>query len=185
MERLTYETMLRAWLARDASYDGEFYVGVKTTGIYCLPSCRAKRPLARNIAFFADRSEAIAAGFRGCKRCNSETYPDVAPPWLAELLTLMKRELGDRIDEGRLVQVAGADISTIRRHFKEHFHTTPMAFHRKLRLAHAKRLIEGGVDYLTAAYECGFESPSGFRDAFVKEFGTSPGRYYAERYDRL
>jgi len=162
-------------MSRDAAFDGRFYVGVTTTGIYCLPSCKAKKPLAKNIVFFSDRAEAIAAGFRGCKRCNSESYPDVAPEWLRDVLELMRNEPAGRLDENELADRAGVDISTVRRHFKTKFGTTPIAFHRKARLARAKTLLEGGVDYLTAAYECGFESASGFRDAFVKEYGIPPG----------
>jgi AraC-like DNA-binding protein len=58
---------------------------------------------------------------------------------------------------------------------------TPLAFHRKLRLAYARRLLESGYDYLGAAYECGYQSASGFREAFVRQFGRPPGSYYARR----
>ena len=177
--RLIRETMLKATMARDRRYDGRFYVGVTTTRIYCLPSCKAKKPLAKNIIFFKDRAEAIGSGFRGCKRCGSETYPDVNPPWLKVVLDFLRNERAARIDQNELARRAGVDISTIRRHFKAVFGTTPLAFHRKMRLAYAKRLIEGGADYLTATYECGFESASGFREAYVREYGVSPGRRQA------
>jgi AraC family transcriptional regulator of adaptative response/methylated-DNA-[protein]-cysteine methyltransferase len=173
--RFDRDTMLEATMSRDAGYDGKFYVGVTTTGIYCLPSCKAKKPLARNIVFFTDRAEAIAAGFRGCKRCRSESYPDVAPDWLKDVLELMRERPAGRIDETEVADQAGVDISTVRRHFKTKFGTTPLAFHRRARLARAKGLLEAGADYLTAAYECGFESASGFREAFFKEFGVTPG----------
>jgi len=169
------ETMLAATMSRDAGSDGKFYVGVTTTGIYCLPSCKARKPLAKNIVFFSSRAEAIAAGFRGCKRCNSESYPDVAPGWLKDVLELMREKPAGKIDENEIAGLAGVDISTVRRHFKTRFGTTPIAFHRRARLARAKSLLERGADYLTAAYECGFESASGFRDAFFKEYGTTPG----------
>lgn len=162
-------------MTRDSTFDGRFYVGVTTTGIYCLPSCKAKKPLAKNIVFFEDRAEAIGAGFRGCKRCGSETYPDVAPRWLKSTLELMRKERAERIDETELARRAGVDISTIRRHFKIEFGMTPMAFHRRIRLSRAKSMLESGADYLTAAYECGFESASGFREAFYREYGIPPG----------
>lgn len=174
-DNLGEEIMLEATMSRDAAFDGKFYVGVTTTGIYCLPSCKAKKPLAKNIVFFSDRAQAIAAGFRGCKRCNSESYPNVEPEWLGDVLELMRKEPAGRLDENELADHAGVDISTVRRHFKTKFGTTPIAFHRKARLARAKSLLEGGEDYLTAAYECGFESASGFRDAFIKEYGMPPG----------
>jgi AraC family transcriptional regulator of adaptative response/methylated-DNA-[protein]-cysteine methyltransferase len=185
MAKLTQKEMLAATRRNDAAYDGKFWVGVKSTGIYCLPSCRAKLPLVKNIIFFADRHEAVVAGFRGCKRCKSEFFPDVAPNWLRDVLSFMKKEVNHKINENTLAQLANVDISTIRRYFKTHLHSTPLAYHRKLRLAHARKMIEQGEDYLTAAYECGFESASGFRDAFVREYGLPPGEYYASRSNRL
>lgn len=185
MEKLTYKRMLEATRTCDATYDGKFYVGVTTTKIYCLPSCKAKLPLIKNIIFFRDRDEAIAAGFRGCKRCKSEYFPNVAPPWLEAVFSFLKKEMTNKIKENKLVEIAKVDITTIRRYFKSYYQTTPIAFHRKLRLEHARKMLEEGVDYLTVAYECGFESASGFRDAFVKEYGLPPGEYYAKRTNRL
>ncbi len=185
MRLLTYQKMLAATLKHDAASDDKFYVGVKTMKIYCLPSCRAKLPLLKNIVFFRDRAEAIAAGFRGCKRCKAEFFPDVSPAWLADFLAFMKKENAGKIDANKLVALAGVDISTIRRRFKSQYQTTPLAFHRKLRLARARKMIEAGAGYLTAAYECGYESASGFRQAFIKEYGLPPGRYYASRTNRL
>jgi AraC family transcriptional regulator of adaptative response/methylated-DNA-[protein]-cysteine methyltransferase len=183
--KFTHEEMIEAVRSNDSSYDGKFYLGVKTTGIYCLPSCRAKRPNLENMVFFEDRRDAIAAGFRGCKRCRAESYPDVYPDWLVKILTIMRDERSQKIDERELTGLAGVDISTIRRAFKLHFQTTPLAFHRRIRLVFAGEKIGEGVNYLQAAYECGFQSASGFRDAFVKEYGIPPGKYYERRSDRL
>jgi len=74
------------------------------------------------------------------------------------------------------MKISGVEISTIRRYFKSHLNQTPLAFHRRIRLNYARRLLESGVDYLGAAYDCGYESASGFREAFVKQFGQTPGR---------
>ena len=177
--------MLEAMRRCDAAYDGKFYVGVRTTKIYCLPSCRAKLPLIKNIVFFCDREKAAAAGFRGCKRCKAEFFPNASPTWLADVLAFMEKKRTARIGVSKLVELTGVDISTIRRHFKSQFQSTPMAFHRKLRLARARKMLEDGADYLTAAYECGYESASGFREAFIKEYGLPPGKYYASRTNHL
>ncbi len=178
MCKLSYEEMVTAMRNCDAEFDGLIWVGVRSTGIYCLPSCRAKLPLQKNVTFFATRQEAVKAGLRGCKRCRSEFYPRTSPPWLDEVLAQLRSEVTGKIDEAHLTKIAGVDISTIRRYFKQYLNTTPMAFHRRFRLRHAKDLLRSGVNYLAAAYECGFESSSGFRDAFIKEFGSPPGRYY-------
>ena len=74
--------MVKAMLTNDSKYNGQFYVGVHSTGIYCLPSCKAKKPKLENVVFYPTREEAIAAGLRGCKRCKSEKFPDVLPEWL-------------------------------------------------------------------------------------------------------
>ncbi len=176
MQELSHDEMVRAMQTDDARYNGKFYVCVKTTHIYCLPSCKAKDPHVKNVIFLPSRDEAEKSGFRGCKKCRSEFYPNLAPKWLEKVLACMRNELRSHIREQRLASAAGVDISTIRRYFSSYMDTTPMAFHRRLRLEYAKSLIECGTDYLTAAYECGFESSSGFRDAFTKYFGFTPGK---------
>ncbi|MFX1536470.1 MAG: Ada metal-binding domain-containing protein, partial [Promethearchaeota archaeon] len=174
MQELTYEVMLKARLARDPSYDGKFYVGIISTGIYCLPSCKAKQASKDNLLFFLSRDEADEAGFRGCKRCKAEQFPNVMPVWFEDVISYMKSNMSIKLDENRLSEIAQVDITTIRRHFKAHFNISLMTYHRKLRLAHAKILIDNGADYLTAAFEIGFQSVSGFREAFIKEYGVTP-----------
>ena len=181
MSNLNYDEMVNAMRTSDAAYDGRFYVGVHSTRIYCLPSCPAKLPLLKNVSFYLTREEAIAAGLRGCKRCKSQNYPDTLPAWLDSVLGYMTDHQTERLNETKLMQMTGVDISTVRRYFKNQLQTTPLAFHRKLRLDHARRLIESGSDYLNAAFECGYESSSGFREAFMRQFGHTPGRIYVDR----
>jgi AraC family transcriptional regulator of adaptative response/methylated-DNA-[protein]-cysteine methyltransferase len=175
-QQITYDEMVKAMLTDDARYDGKFYVCVRSTHIFCLPSCTAKQPKLENVVFHRTQKDAIAAGYRGCKRCRAEFYPNLAPQWLDSALEFMRTNQTSRIRERELSDRIGVDISTIRRYFRTYLDTTPMAFHRRMRLDHARSLIEEGEDYLTAAYECGFESASGFRDAFIKQFGYVPGK---------
>lgn len=177
--KLTRTKMLEAMTNRDEAYDGRFYVGVLSTGIYCLPSCKAKNPKPENVRFFATREEAVAFGLRGCKRCCSERFPDTLPDWVKRLIIYLREHRKTKINERDLVQVAGVDISTIRRHFKERLGITPLAFNRQQRLHYARELIANGMDYLNAAFECGYESSSGFREAYTKLFGSSPGKQKA------
>ena len=176
MTVISHRQMVAAMRHNDARFDGRFYVGVHSTGIYCLPSCRARLPQLKNVRFYQTREDAIAAGLRGCKRCKSAQYPDVLPAWLHQVIGYMRRNQKIRLDERQLMALTGVNISTVRRYFKSHLHMTPLAFHRRMRLRHARELIEAGMDYLNAAYECGYESSSGFRDAFVRQFGVPPGR---------
>ena len=175
MEKLSYEEMTRARISRDASYDGHFYVGVHTMKIFCLPSCKAKMSLEKNLVFFSTREEAIAAGYRSCKRCKPDIFPNIKPHWLDRLLHYMKSNVSQRINERTLVRIAKVDTSTIRRNFKIHYRLTPLAYHRKLRLIYAKDLIRRGIIHKELPSHCGFKSNSGFRAAFFKEFGYSPG----------
>ncbi len=168
--------MIQAMQEDDESCNGKFFVCVKSTKIYCLPSCKARLPLLKNIVFLETREEAIAGGFRGCKRCRSEFFPDTRPGWVEPVLQAIAQATTWKLDEPALAEVACVDISTIRRYFKSYMNTTPTVMHRKLRLEHAHSLMKHGADYLTAAYETGFESSSGFRDAFIKQYGYPPGR---------
>jgi AraC family transcriptional regulator of adaptative response/methylated-DNA-[protein]-cysteine methyltransferase len=179
MTELTREEMFRIMRRRDADFNGRFYVGVHSTGIYCLPSCKARSPKPENVVFYRTREEAIAAGLRGCKRCRAERFPDLLPDWLHAVIGLMRQTRTRRLTERELIRLTGVDISTVRRYFRRHLGVTPLAFHRAIRLRHARGLIESGSDYLTAAFECGYESASGFRTAFQRMFGAPPGRFYA------
>ncbi|KKN07514.1 hypothetical protein LCGC14_1066190 [marine sediment metagenome] len=178
---LTYEKMLEATLNRNAAYDGELFVGVRTTKIYCLPSCKAKKPFIKNIIFFKTREEAITAEFRGCKRCKSEFFPHIAPEWLEPVMTYIKKSKHTKINEIKRAKVAGVNITTIRRYFKSHFQITPIAYYRRLRLTNVKKMIVEGKNCSIASYRSGFKSISGFRDVFIKEHGSPPGKFCTNR----
>src|SRR5262252_9124593 len=81
--------MQRAYLRKDASYDGIFFLGVRTTGIFCRPSCPAKKPLPRNVDYFASVREAMFAGYRACKRCRPLETTGRAPEWVSRALALV------------------------------------------------------------------------------------------------
>ncbi|MFW9902975.1 MAG: bifunctional transcriptional activator/DNA repair enzyme AdaA [Candidatus Thorarchaeota archaeon] len=175
MKKLSHEEMVDARIRRDASYDGRFYVGVQTMKIFCLPSCKARMSNVKNMVFFSTREEAIDAGYRSCKRCKPDLFPNMKPDWLVKIIIHFNNNISEKFDEEALVRITGVDISTIRRHFKIHYQLTPLAFHRKLRLAYAKKLIQQGMSSNELPSQCGFKSYSGFRTAFMKEFGYSPG----------
>src|SRR5262245_49115419 len=84
--------MLAAFAARDATYEGVFVTAVKTTGIFCRPTCRARKPRPENVEFFASAGEALRAGFRPCARCRPLEPAGAPPPWLRGLLEEIDRE---------------------------------------------------------------------------------------------
>jgi len=167
--------MEKAYLERDASYNGLFYLGVRTTGIFCRPICPARKPLPKNVEYFADANAALAAGFRACKRCRPLEQDD-QPAWATELLAEMERDPAARITDGDL-RARGVDPATVRRFFRRRFGMTFQAFTRARRLSGALDQIRenGGVD--RAVFESGYDSHSGFRDAFTRTFGTPPTNY--------
>lgn len=172
---LTQQQMVMAMNSSDRRFDGQFYIGVHSTGIYCLPSCRARKPLLKNVRFYVTREEALAAGLRACRRCRPERYPDTLPQWSKNLLAYLNSHQYERLTERSLETAAGVNAKTLRRYFRERMGMTPLKFSRYHRLLFAKRLIVQGHSALEAAYECGYQSTSGFRDAFIKQFGYSPG----------
>jgi AraC family transcriptional regulator of adaptative response/methylated-DNA-[protein]-cysteine methyltransferase len=167
------ETMYRALVNRDPSFEGIFFVGVRTTGIFCRPTCTAKKPARENVDFFASSSEALESGYRPCLRCHP-LEPDKRPPELIERLsTEVERAPGGRLTDKELAAMS-IDPSTARRQFKRHYGMTFQAYHRARRLGLALREVHRGGRVDEARNGSGFESESGFREAFAKIFGETP-----------
>jgi AraC family transcriptional regulator of adaptative response/methylated-DNA-[protein]-cysteine methyltransferase len=169
------EEMRRAFARRDASYDGVFFTGVKTTGIFCRPSCPARRPLARNIEFFPSVREALFAGFRACKRCRPLDTDGRPPAWVGRLQAEVESDPGRRL-AARDLRARGIEPARARRWFLRHWGTTFHAYARARRLAQALGAIRTGASLDDAALDHGFESLSGFRDAFARVLRGTPGR---------
>jgi AraC family transcriptional regulator, regulatory protein of adaptative response / methylated-DNA-[protein]-cysteine methyltransferase len=165
--------MERAYLARDAAYNGLFFLGVRTTGIFCRPTCPARKPLPKNVEYFSTARAALVAGYRPCKRCRPLAAAD-QPEWASELLAEVERQPPVRITDGEL-RARGIDPATVRRYFRRHYGMTFQAFARARRLAGALSQIREGGKLDDAVVASGFESHSGFRDAFARTFGEPPG----------
>lgn len=167
------DTMYRALVNRDASFEGIFFVGVRTTGIFCRPTCTAKKPARQNVDFFATPSEALHGGYRPCLRCQPMD-PGKRPPKLVERLrSEVERAPGGRLTDKELAAMA-IDPSTARRQFKRHYGMTFQAYHRARRMGLALRDVRRGERVEQVQNGSGFESASGFRDAFTRIFGEPP-----------
>lgn len=167
------DTMYEALIERDSRYDGIFFFAVKTTGVFCRPVCTARKPLRKNVEFFATAEEALLHGYRPCKVCSPMGKNGDAPPWLKPLL----RELEDnpelRIKNYNLREL-GLDPARVRRWFRKNHGMTFQAYQRALRIGQAFGRIRYGEKVIDTAFESGYESLSGFADSFKKTTGFSP-----------
>jgi AraC family transcriptional regulator of adaptative response/methylated-DNA-[protein]-cysteine methyltransferase len=167
--------MQRAYLSSDASYDGVFYLGVKTTGIFCRPSCRARKPRPENVEYFAGPRQALFAGYRPCKRCRPMSFSGRPPAWVERLLHEVDDDPSARIHDGDLRR-RGIDPARARRYFKRNYAMTFQAYARARRLGSALERIRNGAPLDDVALGNGYDSHSGFHEAFVRTFGQTPGQ---------
>ncbi len=165
--------MERAFLDSDASFDGLFFTGVRTTGIFCLPSCPARKPLPRNTEFFPTVKEAVFAGYRPCKRCRPTQTS--APDWVRNLLEAADAGPSTRITESALRE-RGLEPARVRRYFLRNFGMTFQAYCRARRLGRSFEAIKVGGAIDDAVFDAGFQSHSGFRSAFARIFGKPPAQ---------
>ncbi|HEX3435257.1 MAG TPA: methylated-DNA--[protein]-cysteine S-methyltransferase [Pseudacidobacterium sp.] len=172
------KAMEQAYLSSDSSYDGIFYIAVKTTGIFCLPSCKAKKPLPENVKFFATIKEALFAGFRPCLRCKPMEQQAATPDWIRRVLHAVDAEPGRRFTDQDL-RALDSDPVRVRRYFAKHFGLTFQAYCRGRRLSRALESIRNGSTLDNAVFDAGFASHSGFRESFANTFGQPPGRFDA------
>jgi AraC family transcriptional regulator of adaptative response/methylated-DNA-[protein]-cysteine methyltransferase len=174
----TTAEMQRAYLKKDATYNGVFFLGVRTTAIFCRPSCPARKPLPKNVEYFPTAREALFAGYRPCKRCRPLDSDD-QPGWARDLIARVEREPAVRIRDSEL-KARGVDPATVRRYFQRRYGMTFQAYTRARRLTGALQRIRAGAELDTAVFDSGYESHSGFREAFTKLFGKTPGGSRAE-----
>jgi AraC family transcriptional regulator of adaptative response/methylated-DNA-[protein]-cysteine methyltransferase len=167
--------MERAFYGKDASYDGVFVTGVRTTGVFCRPSCPARKPLRRNLEFFGSVKEALFAGYRPCLRCRPLEADGRAPEWVEKLITAVDASPEPRLRAPEL-RALGITPERARRFFKKSYGLSFDAYCRARRLGRALSRLREGADLDSAAFDAGYESLSGFREAFGRYFGTPPGR---------
>lgn len=165
--------MQRAFYNKDHNFEGLFYIGVRTTGIFCRPSCPARRPKKENIEFFYSTREALLQGFRPCKVCHPLSKMGDTPDWLQPLLDEIQEHPDIRMKDSDLRQ-RSLEPNRVRRWFKKHHGITFQAFLRAQKISRAFGQIRYGDKVIEAAYDSGYESLSGFTESFKKTTGFSP-----------
>lgn len=163
----------QALLDKNLEYEGVFYVGVKTTGVFCRPTCPARKPKLENCEFFETASQALLASFRPCQRCRPLSHPNHVSDLVQTLVDAVEENPEKRWKE-RDFQEISVDASTARRQFKKRFGMTFVAYARARRMGLAMKQIRGGDTVINAQLDTGYESSSGFRDAFARIMGAAP-----------
>ncbi|WP_322892178.1 MULTISPECIES: trifunctional transcriptional activator/DNA repair protein Ada/methylated-DNA--[protein]-cysteine S-methyltransferase [unclassified Yoonia] len=175
-----HKTLYAALLARDSRFDGQAFVCVSSTGVFCRLTCPARKPKQENCTFYATIGECIEAGFRPCKRCHPLQAAALADPTVAALLHALDARADLRWTEGHIEQL-GFDLSTVRRAFKRQFGMTFLEMARQRRLREGFKMLATGGKIITAQHEASFESSSAFRAAFARLLGCPPADLRADR----
>ncbi|MFI5342887.1 MAG: bifunctional transcriptional activator/DNA repair enzyme AdaA [Chlamydiales bacterium] len=163
----------RALIEKNKEYEGIFFVGVKTTGVFCRPTCPARKPKLENCEFFETAQQALLASFRPCKRCQPLSHPNHVSK-LVQVLVKAVEENPEKRWKNRDFQELSVDASTARRQFKKRFGMTFVEYARARRMGLAMKQIRNGESVIEAQLSTGYESSSGFRDAFSRIMGAAP-----------
>ncbi|HDG1704106.1 TPA: methylated-DNA--[protein]-cysteine S-methyltransferase [Kluyvera ascorbata] len=167
------DTWYQALLARAPEYTGVFYVGVKTTGVFCIAVCRARKPKRENVEFYRDFKSALDAGYHPCKVCRPTENACSAPDYIEQALALVRQTPKVRISDARL-RDSNISPERVRRWFLQHHGITFQAFQRMQRVNVALQELKGGRSATDVAFDSGYESLSGFGYTYKKLTGHSP-----------
>lgn len=170
----TQQQYYRALLAKDSGYEGVFYGGVKTTGVFCRPTCPARKPKFEHCEFFKTAEQALLASFRPCRRCKPLCHPQETSDLIQKLVKAVEDNPEKHWRERDFQQLMSMDASTARRQFKKRFGMTFVAYARARRMGLAMKQIKSGQPIIDAQLASGYESGSGFRDAFSRIMGSAP-----------
>ncbi len=177
---LSPDACYRALTSRDARFDGRFFIGVRSTGVYCRPICPVRTPLRRNITFYPCAAAAAEAGFRPCLRCRPETAPGT-PAWRGTSATVSRalQLIGEgALDRGGIPELAdrvGIGERHLRRLFDLHVGASPVSVAQTRRIHFAKKLLnETRLPMTEVASAAGFSSLRRFNTAMRETYGRAP-----------
>src|SRR5246127_2556119 len=166
----------QATLARDTGADGAFFFAVKSTQVYCRPSCPARRPLRKNTLFFSTRREAEQQGFRPCRRCKPNEIP-AAVRIVQRAAAALTSDLDEAVNVAELARRVGVKTEALRRAFRQQAGLTPKELAAALRLRKFKKLLRGGSNITDALYATGYGSSSRVYERSDAHLGMTPATY--------
>lgn len=170
-----HDTLYSALEAKDPSYEGQAFVAVTSTGIFCKLTCPARTPLRKNCTFYDTIHACLEGGYRPCKRCDPTGMGLAENAGMKALYDALNADPHRRWQE-RDITAMGLDLSTVRRQFKRHFGMTFLELARLTRLRHGFAHLAQGGKVIDAQYAAGFESASAFREVFLKVTGLTPSK---------
>ena len=169
-----------AWVAvvrRDRAYDGAFVYAVKTTGVYCRPSCPSRRARRENVDFYADAASARQHGFRACQRCRPDEETTSAETMVARARAFLERHVDEPVTLDQVARAAGVSSFHLQRTFTRELGVSPKRYHTALRAARFRSALRRGAQVLDAAFEAGFGASSRAYEAAPGYFGMTPALY--------
>ncbi|MGT2928662.1 bifunctional transcriptional activator/DNA repair enzyme AdaA [Streptococcus dentasini] len=161
----------RALVERDIQFDGIFFAAIKTTGVFCHATCRARKPKFENCLFYRTAEEALLAGYRPCKICCPLSYPQQIPDDIKVLVDAVESDPEKHWREEDFREL-GLHSATARRKFKDYYHMTFVQYARSRRMGLAFKEIQEGSKVIDQQLAMGYQSSSGFNDAFTKIMGN-------------
>lgn len=170
---LSTEIMYNASFNKDASFEGVFWMGVKTTGIFCRPTCTARKPKPENVEFFDNTKDAILKGYRPCKVCKPLEKLNETPDYIQDIIHELAENPSFKFKDYDLVK-RGIEPAKMRRWFLKNHGITFQAYQRMFRINSAFKKIQKGESISETAFDSGYESLSGFTESFKNVFGVSP-----------
>lgn len=166
------EIFYKALLDRDSSFEGTFIVGVKTTGIFCRPTCTARKPKRENVEFFSSAKAAMAKGYRACKVCRPMEIAGKAPEFIRIVLDMLEEDPSRKLKDFDL-RSRNIEPNKVRRWFQNNHGITFHAYQRMYRINQAFQKYKEGESVTHVAFDSGYESLSGFNESFKKTMGVS------------
>ncbi len=175
LARPTHEEMYKALIEKNPQFEGIFFAAIQTTGIFCRPTCHARKPKKENVEYFPTAKDALDNGYRPCKVCHPLEYSGNAPGWIIDLLQEIDAHPGTRINDTDL-RIRGLDPARVRRWFKKYHGITFQSYLRSLRINIAFDNIKQGKNVTGVAFKNGYDSLSGFGETFKNNLGFPPSQ---------
>lgn len=180
--KFTFDEMWEKILDCDRKYDGLFFTCVKTTKIYCRPSCRSRKPKKRNVEFCFSIDEAETRGFRACKRCQPEVKQSPYVEFTQQVIAFLTDHYEQKIGLEEVAAHVGMSPSYVDRLFKQETDETPRSYLEKIRIDKAAHFLANtDKTNLEICLETGFQSTSHFYKVFRQLKQQSPGQYRKEK----